>query len=347
MTLSESTLTPRNTQFQLSAIEWVYAYWVSRCIYVVAKLGIADLLKDGSQHCDTLAVATETHSNSLYRVLRALASVGIFAETEPYCFQLTSQATCLQSDVPGSIRAEAILRGEEHYYKAWGNLMYSVQTGENAFEHLYGMNLFQYNDENPTQGHIFDRGMAESKDANADIMAAYDFSFINKLVDVGGGKGSLLTDILQAYPTMVGVLFDRPDVINRSQTFLSTAAMNARYQFVGGDFFETVPVGGDAYLLKHIIQDWDDRQALAILKRCHQAMNTQGRLLVIDFLIPPGNEFFASKFIDINMLVISPNGRIRSEAEFYQLFKAAGFKLTQIIPTKSEVSIIEGIKIVE
>jgi ubiquinone/menaquinone biosynthesis C-methylase UbiE len=328
----------------MSAIQWVYAYWVSRCIYIAAKVGIADLLKDGSLHCDTLAAATKTNSDSLYRVLRALASIGIFAETQPRCFRLTSLASCLQSNVSGSIRTEAILRGEDHYYKAWGNLMHSVQTGESAFEQLYGMDLFEYNDQNPHQGEIFDRVMAQSQDVNAEVLAAYDFSSINKLVDVGGGKGSLLAAILQAYPRIAGVLFDRPDVIDRANNSLETAAMNARCQFVGGDFLEAVPAGGDAYLLKNVIHNWDDERAIAILQRCHQAMNEQGRLLVIEIVIPPGNEFFEGKFMDLNMLVMCPGGRERTEAEFRDLFKSAGFKLTKTIPTKSEVSIIEGVK---
>ncbi len=339
MTVSESTYAPSNTPFAMTAMEWVHAYWMSRCVYVVAKLGIADLLKDGSLHCDALATVTNTHSDALYRILRALAGVGIFAETQPRCFGLTPLADCLQSNDPESVRAMAILRGEEHYYKAWGDLMYSLQTGESAFERLYGIDLFQYNDQNSTQGEIFDRAMAESEETNPLVLEAYDFSSIEKLVDIGGGKGSLLTTILQAYPRITGVLFDRPDVIERAKT----TTVSDRCQLVGGDFFEAVPQG-DALILKHIIQDWDDGRAIAILQRCHQAMNEQGRLLVIDFVILPGNEFCGSKFIDVNMMVMCPGGRIRTEAEFQELFIAAGFKLTRIIPTESEVCIIEAIK---
>ncbi|MBD2309005.1 methyltransferase [Chroococcidiopsis sp. FACHB-1243] len=341
--ISEPTYAPSNTPFQMTVIEWVHAYWISRCVYVVAKLGIADLLKDKPQHCDTLAALTNTHSDSLYRILRSLAGVGIFAETQPRCFKLTPLADCLKSNAPDSVRAMAILRGAEHYHQAWGDLMYSLQTGESAFERLYGIDLFQYNDRNPNQGEIFDRAMAESEETNPLVLAAYDFSSIGKLVDIGGGKGSLLTTILQAYPSMTGVLFDRPDVIDRAKNSPKTANVSDRCQFVGGDFFQSVPKG-DAYILKHIIQDWDDERAIAILQRCHQAMNPQGRLLVIDFVIPAGNEFCSSKFIDVNMLVMCPGGRIRTEAEFRELFKSAGFKLTQIISTESEVNIIEGVK---
>jgi cyclopropane fatty-acyl-phospholipid synthase-like methyltransferase len=332
-------------QNQITAIQWVYSYWASRCIYVVAKLGIADLLKDGSQHCDALADKTNTHSDSLYRVLRALAGIGIFAETQPRCFELTPLADCLQSNVPGSIRDMAILRGEEHYYKAWGNLMYGVQTGKSAFQDVYGMDLFEYNDYNPIQGEIFDRALAASTAINTVVLEAYDFSSIDQLVDIGGGKGGLLTTILEAYPSMTGVLFDRPDVIDRAKDFLKASIVN-RCQLVGGDFFKAVP-SGDAYLLKNVIHNWDDERAIAILMCCHQAMKEQGRLLVIDFVIPPENQFAMSKFMDVNMFIMCPGGRERTEAEFSALFASAGFQLTQIIPTTSELLIIEGVKIRE
>jgi len=173
-------------------------------IYVVAKLGIADLLQDGSQHCDALAAATNTHSDSLYRVLRFLAGIGIFAETQPRCFELTPLADCLQSNVPGSIRNTAIIRGEEYYYKAWENLMYSVQTGKTAFDHLYGMDLFQYFEQNCVARELFHAHAFLPKEATAPYLEAYDFSSIGKLVDVGGGTGQLLAAILEAHPTMTG-----------------------------------------------------------------------------------------------------------------------------------------------
>jgi cyclopropane fatty-acyl-phospholipid synthase-like methyltransferase len=343
MTLSESRYAPSDAPFQMSAMEWIHAYWMSRCVYVVAKLGIADLLQESPQNCDTLATLTNTNGDALYRILRALASVGIFAEVKPRYFGLTPLADNLQSNHPESVRAMAILRGEEHYYKAWGDLMYSLQTGESAFERLYGMDLFQYNDQDSTQGEIFDRAMAESQEENALVLEAYDFSSIDKLVDIGGGKGHLLATVLQAYPRITGILFDRPDVVERAKNSWDSALRN-RCEFIGGSFFETIPTEADAYILKHIIQDWDDERSLAILQRCHQAMKAQDRLLVIDFVIPPGNEFYGSKFIDVNMLVMCPGGRIRTEEEFQELFQAAGFIITKIIPTESEVSIIEAVR---
>ncbi|MEH2042418.1 methyltransferase [Nostoc sp.] len=338
---------PSTFQSPLTVQQWVYAYWVSRCIYVVAKLGIADLLKDGSQHCDALAAATNTHSDSLYRVLRALASLGIFAERQPRCFELTPLADCLQSNVPNSIHNQAIMRGEEHYYKSWGNLMYSVQTGESAFKDLYGMDLFEYNKQNPVAAEIFHQGVASmAKKAHIPQLSAYDFSSISKLVDVGGGTGSFLAAILEANPAMTGVLFDLPEVIDETKNSPETASVNDRCQLIGGSFFEAIPSSGDAYLLKHVIHNWDDEQAIAILKCCYQAMKEQGRLLVIETIVSPGNEFSWTKFGDVNMLAMCPGGRERTEAEYKDLFESAGFKLSNIFPTKWDFSIIEGVKIV-
>ena len=329
---------------QKAMLQMISGYWVSQCIYIAAKLGIADLLKDGEKHSDVLASATNTNKDAIYRLLRALASVGIFAETQRGYFKLTPLAACLQSDVPESIRAYSITLGDEVYH-AWGNLMYSLQTGKNAFENLYGLNIFEFYQQNPTKAKNFDRAMTElSRIQNATILAAYDFSSINKLVDLGGGNGLLLSSILQAYSTMTVVLFERSDVIDRAEGFLEKQGLSDRIELVKGDFFQTVPVGGDAYVLKQIIHNWGDEQAISILRNCHQAMGEQERLLVIDLVIPPGNESFAGKFMDINMLVLCPGGRERTEVEYDELFKAAGFKLTKIVPTESDVSIIEGVK---
>ncbi|GAB1540312.1 methyltransferase [Scytonema sp. NUACC21] len=339
-----SKFKPSTFQSPLSMGHWVHAYCISRMIYVVAKLGIADLLQDGSQHCDALAAATNTHSDSLYRVLRFLAGLGIFTETQPRCFELTPLADCLQSNVPGSIRNNAIIRGEEYYYKAWENLMYSVQTGECAFEHLYGMGLFEYYEQNSVARKLFHN--ISSKEVYAPLLEPYDFSSIGKLVNVGGGAGKLLAAILEANPSMTGVLFELPKVIDEAKSSPDIASVYDRCQFIEGNFFEAVPEGGDAYLLKEVLHLWDDERAIAILKHCHQAMKEQGRLLVIEAVIVPGNELSGSKFGDVHMLVMCPGGRERTEAEFRDLFESAGFHLTKIIPTKTEFCIIEGVKTV-
>jgi hypothetical protein len=303
------------------------------------------LLKDSPKSCDELATATGTHAPSLYRVLRALASLGVFAETELNHFTLTPLAACLQSDVPDSFRAFVILLGEEHY-RVWGDLLHGVQTGGRPFEHIYGMNLFEYLAQNPESAKIFDESMTNfSVFDSAAIAASYDFSFIQTLVDVAGGQGLLIASILKSNPTLKGVLFDQPYVIERAKRLLEAEGVLERCHLAAGNFFESVPEGGDAYILKHIIHDWDDERAIAILKQCHKVMPDNGKLLVAEQVIPPGNEPFMGKLLDLNMLVMTPGGRERTEAEYRALFEKAGFKLTRIVPTQDEMSIIEGIRV--
>ncbi|MEM8722519.1 MAG: methyltransferase [Cyanobacteria bacterium P01_G01_bin.39] len=339
---TESTDILNQTPPQIAMLEMASSYWLSQCIYVAAKLGIADLLKEGAKSCDTLAAATATHRDSLYRLLRALASAGIFAETEPNCYELTPLAVCLQSDVPESIRATCIMLGEEHY-QAWGNVMHSVKTGGNAFEQRYNMPIFQYYRQNPLPAKIFEQAMSNgSVIENGAISKAYDFSSIGKLVDVGGGYGSLIAVILQHNPAMTGVLFDEPYMIEKAEETSEISQVKERCQLVGGNFFESVPAGADAYLLKRIIHDWDDEKAIKILQNCHQAMGEKGRLLIIELVIPPENNM-GSFFLDMHMLVLTPGGRERTQTQYRELLKAAGFKLTKIVPTQSGYSLIEGV----
>src|SRR4028118_826891 len=273
---------------QLAVLQMASGYWVSQSIYVAAKLGIADLLKDSPKSCDELATATGTNAPSLYRVLRALASLGVFAETQPNHFTLTPLAACLQSDVPDSVRAFVIMLGEEHY-RAWGDLLHGVQTGGSPFENLYGMNLFDYLAQNAESAKIFDESMTNaSAIESATIAASYDFSSIQTLVDVAGGEGLLIASILKSNPTLKGVLFDQPYVIERAKRFLEAEGLLERCELAAGNFFESVPEGGDAYILKNIILDWDDERAIGILKQCHKVMPDNGKLLVAQQVIQIG-----------------------------------------------------------
>lgn len=329
---------------QMVMIQLATSYWVSRALYAAAKLGIADLLQDDPKSCDDLASSTGTNAQALYRLMRALASVGIFAENEQGCFTLTPLATYLQSNVPNSIRAFAISFGEEHY-RAWGDIIHSIQTGGSAFENLYGMPVFQYYAQNPEAGKTFDEAMTSvSATDKTEIAAEYDFSSISKLVDVGGGHGSLLASILKANSTMEGILFDRPSVIEGAKSVIEAEGVSKRCQIVAGNFFESVP-SGDAYILKYVIHLLDDERAIAILKNCHRAMVENGKILLVERLIPPGNEPFWGKFLDIHMLIGISGGRERTKMEYQALFEASGFKLTKIITTKSNVSVIEGVPV--
>lgn len=328
---------------QAVLMQMLTGYWVSQLIYVAAKLGIADLLKDKPMTSEELAAATNTDARTLYRVLRALASVGIFAEVENKRFTMTPLAATLESG-PGSMRGMVIHLGEPASWRAWGELLYSVQTGQTAFPHAHGMDIFDYYAQHPESAEPFNEAMTNfSQIAIPAIIKAYNFSAIGKLVDVGAGHGSLLTAILQAHPQMKGVAFDMAKAIEGAKPRIEAEGLTERCEVVAGDFFESVPDGGDAYIMKHIIHDWDDERSIKILKNCHRAMKDDGRLLLVEFVIERGNAPSLGKLMDINMLAL-PGGQERTEDEYRALFAAAGFKLTRIIPTASPISVIEGVK---
>ncbi|HAH47820.1 methyltransferase [Gimesia sp.] len=323
--------------------QMITSYWVSQSIYAAAKLGIADLLVAGPQTAELLAAATSTHAGALYRLLRALASVGIFAENEQHEFELTPLAEYLRSDVPGSKRAIALMSGDEQF-QAWSEIIYSIQTGKTSFDKVFEKPIFEYLSDNPDKGQIFDQAMTGIHGRETgDILNTYDFSGIVTLMDVGGGNGSNIVNFLQNYPEMKGILFDLPQVIERAQPHIEQAGLTDRCQLIAGSFFESVPADADAIFLRHIIHDWDDEKALTILRHCHSVMSENSRLLVVESVIPEGNDPFPGKFLDLVMLMI-PGGKERTAEEYEALFEQAGFKLTRIIPTESALSIIEGIK---
>jgi hypothetical protein len=321
--------------------EMLTGYWKAQAVSVAAELGLADLLRDEPRTPTQLAEATGTHAPALHRLLRALASLGVFTEDEQGRFALTPLAETLRGDVPGSLRAVAVMMGAEHF-RCWGELLYSVQTGRTAFEKLYGEPIFSYLAARPQAARTFDAAMVGIHGREtAAMLDAYDFSGLGTLVDVGGGNGSLLSATLHRHPQLRGVLYDRPDVVERALPALKAAGLEERCRAVGGNFFESVPAGGDAYLLRHIIHDWYDEQALTILRNCRRVMPPHGKLLLVEAVIPPGNGPFWSKFLDLNMLVI-PGGMERTEGEYRELLAGAGFRLTRVVPTASEVSVIEG-----
>ncbi|HJQ81150.1 MAG TPA: methyltransferase [Lacipirellulaceae bacterium] len=344
----------------------ITGYWLSQAIYAAAKFGIADLVAGGPRSVDELAQQTATNRDALYRLLRALASVGIFREGPAQNFSLTPLAEPLQSNVPGSKRALALMSGDEQF-RAWSEIVYSIQTGKKAFDKVFGKPIFDYLSEHHDKAQIFDAAMVgiHGRESGA-VLKAYDFSGINTVVDIGGGNGSQLIALLQAHPTMRGILFDLPHVVERAKAPIAAAGLAERCQLVAGSFFDTdafanlpLPLGegrgegspgsdaGDsdavAYFMRHIIHDWDDEKCLTILRNCHRAMPADGRLLVVESVIPPGNEPFGSKFLDLVMLLI-PGGKERTEEEYRDLFAQAGFALSKIVPTGSEVSVIEAVK---
>lgn len=329
---------------QMRMLQLITGYWISQCIYTAASLGIADRIPPHTAlHYTELAQSVGAHAPSLYRLLRALASVEIFTEVTPGSFATTPLSTVLKSDALGSLRDIAIMMGDPEHYGSWGHLLHSVQTGESAFSHRFGMEVFEYYPQHPEPAAIFDRAMSGfSSIEGAAVVENYDFSGINSLVDVAGGHGRLLSSILQANPHMTGILFDMPEVIDRAQSQIAHSPIHDRCQLVSGSFFEPLPAGADAYLLKHILHDWDDARSIAILKQCHQAMPAHGKLLVVEHIIPPGNDPNIGKLLDINMLVMCPGGKERTTEEFQDLFAAAGFTLTNVVTIPGVISVLEA-----
>jgi hypothetical protein len=323
----------------------IVGYRLSQALHVAAKLGVVDLLKNGSMSVDELARAVGAHPASLYRVMRLLASEGVFAESEPRRFELTPLAMPLQSDVPGSLRARAILDCEQAHWKAWGHLMHSVATGEPAFDRTHGVPFFEYLKAHTAVASSFNAVMTDQTAVWAQaVVEAYDFSWLGTLVDVGGGHGGLLAAILAVHPPLRGILYDQPHVVAGARPKLEAAGVADRCHIIAGDFFEGVPAGGDAYLLKHILHDWDEPRCEAILRNCRCAMPQDGRVLVVETLIPPGDEPSYGKYLDLNMLVLL-TGRERTEAEYGKLLEATDFMLSRVIATRSEISILEALPV--
>jgi hypothetical protein len=316
-------------------------YYLTQAIYVTAALGLADRLRDGPRHAEQLAQTTGTQARALHRLLRTLAGFGIFAEDVAGRFRLTELAELLRGDVPGSLRAEALSIGETHY-AAFGELLRSMETGRPGFDKAFGMPLFDYFAVHPEAAQTFDAALAGLRlQATAAMLDGYDFSEVTKLVDVGGGTGSLLATVLARYPSMKGTLFDLPHVVERASDHFRAAGVGDRSALVGGDFFASVPAGGDVYLLRHILHDWDDHRALRILANCRRVMNRRGKLLLVESVIQPGNELSLGKILDLVMLVVT-GGMERTEQEYRELLEAAGFHLTRVAPTAAGIHILEA-----
>jgi hypothetical protein len=319
----------------------IAGFCTTQMIYAAAKLGLADRLAHGPRTADELAADTGTHPRSLYRLLRALAGAGIFAEGEGGRFAQTPLSECLRGDVPGSQWAMAVVMGEEHY-QAWGDLLGTVRTGETAFDRLYGRPLFEYLGERPDKARLFDEAMTaiHGRETQA-TLDAYDFSGLGVVADVGGGNGSNLAGLLGRHPRMRGILFDLPHVVERAAEHLRRAGLSGRCEVVAGTFFGAIPGGADAYFLRHVLHDWDDERATALLRNVRRAMGPRSRLLVVEGVIPTGNGPSFGKLMDLNMMVV-PGGVERTAPEYRRLFEAAGFRLTNIVPTSAGVDVVEG-----
>jgi hypothetical protein len=342
LNVGEEPINPIMAGPRQAMMRMIHGFMLSQAIYVAARLGLADLLKDGPRSSDDLACTTSMHAPSLYRVLRTLTAIGVFEETEPHVFALTLMGETLRTDAEGSLRPLAVCMGGQCNWQAWGDILHSVKTGESAFEHVFGTGFFQHLDRHRDDARMFLEAMNCCASLyNEAIAAGYDFSRFAKIVDVGGGQGKLVTAILKANPNTRGILFDTPNQTPGAQRLFEQEEIADRCETLTGDFLETVPEGGDAYLLKHIIHDWDDPRAIEILKNCRRSMSNDARLLLIEEIITGDSEFAPAKVRDIQQLLM-PGGRERTEEEYRGLLEAAGFELTSIIQTQSSLSIIES-----
>ncbi|HYN85642.1 MAG TPA: methyltransferase [Pyrinomonadaceae bacterium] len=343
--LAAADLTAAETEGTAAAemfFQMATGHWVAKAIYVAARLGVADLLTDGPKTADELAAATAAHAPTLRRLMRALAGVGVFTEDEGGRYG-ASPLTQFMRRGAGSMRGMVLHLGETASWLAWDELLGSVRTGEQGFKRAHGVEVFPYYAAHPESNEPFNEAMVElSGVVAAAVVEAYDFSRFGKIVDVGGGHGGLLTAILRANPDARGVVFDQPEIVAGARELIGREGLTERCETEGGDFFEGVTGGGDAYVMKWIIHDWDDERALTILRNVRRAIPPQGRLLLCEQVVPEGGGPSPAKMMDLQMLVMT-GGRERTETEYRELLKKAGFELTRVVETKSLVSIVEAV----
>ena len=315
---------------------------VAGAVSCLAQLGIPDLIDAAPKSAEELAKQIGADPHALYRLMRATACVGVLSEGPDGKFSQTPMSTVLRSDANPSLRALAIMAGREWHGRGWSHLEYCVRTGKQALEQIYGAHVFDYLKQNPAEGQIFNDAMTQISMIDSPAVAdAYNFNGIHSIVDIAGGHGLLLATILKRNPQLRGTLFDMPHVIAGAKNGPLKPVMD-RCTLASGDMFSSVPAGADAYIMKHIIHDWKDDRCIQILKACRKSVNSGGRLLVVDNVIQPGNDFSPGKFLDLQMLIF-PSGCERTEKQFRHLFAASGWKLSRIIPTVAADSIVEGV----
>lgn len=323
--------------------ELLYSSIKSHLLIVAAELGVADHVGDVARPVEELAELTGADSGALYRVLRALASIGVFTEVSHRAFAVTPLAATLRSDDGDSMRDLARYVGLGERQQAFGALLHSVRTGKPAFDHVHGRDWWSHFAAHPELADLFHRAMGNmARQVNSATLDAYDLSGVRRLIDVGGGQGHLVTTLLRRYPEMTAVVFDLPHVAAQAEGVIRDAGLAERVECVGGDFLESVPAGGDVYVLSWTLHDWDDDDSLRILNNIREAMNAGGRLIVIDEVIPEGDEPHFGKFEDIVMLALL-KGHVRTEAEFARVFEAAGLRIDAIVPTSSPTSVIVAV----
>ena len=328
----------------VALMEMLTAHWLSSALIVAAELDIAGHLRDGAQPVESLAEKTQSHTDALYRVLRTLAATGIFEEHDGRTFALNDAARPLLADDPGSIRGMCLMNGRAFHWDAWGELRHAVRTGQSVVEHQQGKTLFEHLSSNPNDADAFNGAMTGwASQAAAAVARALDFSRFGLIADIGGGHGLFLGTILRETPTSGGLLFDQPSVVEGAGPTLRKQGVATRVRIEGGSFFERVPEGADAYLMKNILHDWGDEKSVEILKIVRKSMRPEARLLIVESVIPEqSGEYHIGKLIDLEMLVFTDGGKERTRREFEALFAASGFELVKIHPTIAIESIVEA-----
>ena len=323
-------------------LQIVNGAYVAGAVSCLAQLGIPDLLENGAKSAEELAAQTGAQPDALYRLMRATACVGVLAEGSDKKFSQTPMSAVLRTNAHPSLRGLAIMTGREWHERGWSRLEYCVRTGKQALDEIYGMTIFEYLKHNPEESRIFDNAMTGLSSIDGPAVAdAYNFAGVQNIVDVAGGHGLLLATLLGRNPHLKGTLYEVPHVLEGAKTGALKPYMD-RCTLASGDMFSSVPAGADAYIMKHIIHDWPDDACVKILKACRQGVNPGGKVLVVDCVIQPGNDFSPVKFLDLQMLIF-PSGRERTEPEFRKLLEASGWKLSRIIPTAAGDSIVEGV----
>ena len=326
---------------QQALLQMCTSFFVSKALYVAAKLKVADALANGPLSIDVLADRIGAEPQNLYRIMRALSSMSVFHEEENHHFSINPVAEWLRSDAPGSFRTTIMMFNEEQY-EAAGDLLHAVQDGTIPFNHRFGVSLFEFLEQNPEKGNVFDQAMGELNGADLDIaLEAYDFSNAKIVADIGGGHGHALQKLLSLYPGIKGVLFDQPEVIERARAVIEDKGLSSRIDLVPGNFFETIPVEADIYLVSRVLHDWNDEECIFILNHIAASAPPDSRLLIGECVIGKPNEPHFGVIADMIMMSLL-SGKERSMPEFEGLFDAAGFELIRVIPTESKMSLVEG-----
>ncbi|ARV58878.1 hypothetical protein BZZ01_09760 [Nostocales cyanobacterium HT-58-2] len=322
------------------------ASWISQALGIVAKLSIADLLTEGAKSIEELAQATESHIPSLYRVLRCLTTVGVFNEVKPRHFALTPLAEYLQSDNPYSLKYLAMTNIDQWRWHVFGDMFHTVKTGEPAIKSVYSVNNYwQYLEKNSESNLLFSQSMFSiAQNCQIQLLKSYDFSKVSKIIDIAGGQGLIISAILKHNPHLQGILFDMPETVVDAVKLLKAEGVAARCEIVGGDMFQSIPCGGDIYLLSYIMIDWDDRSICNLLENIRYSMPENSKVLVIDTVIPVSNDYHWSKWEDLFALCMG-DGVVRTQTEFQTIFQKAGFELVKTFSPEKPLSLMELVRV--